>query len=124
MSMSIGEVADQSGVSTSAIRYYERAGLLPAPRRVSGRRVFDDPVLDELTFIRSARSAGFGISEIRQMIWELGHIVRPGDRWRIVADAKIMEIDSEIAELSRRRELLQDYKRCECETLEDYRLGR
>ena len=123
MCLSIGEVAEQAGLPASTIRYYEKASLLRLPRRVNGRRVFDERVLDDLAFIRSARAVGFGISEIKRMVSELDHMVAPGDRWRTVADAKILEIDGEIAELSRRRKLLQSYSRCECETLRDYRLS-
>jgi MerR family redox-sensitive transcriptional activator SoxR len=43
--LSIGEVARRTGVPASALRYYEDAGLLPAPRRVSGRRRYDAEVL-------------------------------------------------------------------------------
>jgi MerR family redox-sensitive transcriptional activator SoxR len=127
--LSIGEVAERAGVRPSAIRYYEKAGLLPAADRVHGQRVFDEPVLDEpvlddLTFIGAAPAAGFGIGEIKAMVADLSHLVAPGDRWRTVAEAKTAEIDAEIAELQRRRELLQDYRRCACANLEDYRLGR
>ncbi len=46
--LSIGEVSHLSGVSTSALRYYERIGLVPPPPRVAGRRDYDASVLDRL----------------------------------------------------------------------------
>ena len=64
----IGEVAQRSGIKPSAIRYYESVGLLPEPARRSGRRVYDNDVLDHLTFIRFAQMAGFGISEIKGLV--------------------------------------------------------
>ena len=121
--MLIGEVSERAGVSAPAIRYYESAGLLGVADRVNGRRVFAESVLDDLTFICAARDAGFGIGEIRGMVVELGDVVAPGDRWRAIADAKIDEVDRDIAELLRRRELLECYKRCDCKTMADYRCG-
>ena len=52
--LTIGEVARQSGLNTSALRYYESVGLLPAPRRVNGRRRFDPGVVRLLGTVRFA----------------------------------------------------------------------
>ena len=49
MGMSIGELADRAGLTASTIRYYEDLGLLPRAARASGRRVFDDRMLDQAT---------------------------------------------------------------------------
>jgi DNA-binding transcriptional MerR regulator len=57
----IGEVARRSGLSTSALRYYERAGLLPPPMRVSKRRVYEQKVLGRIRIILLARHAGFTV---------------------------------------------------------------
>ena len=66
--LTIGEVARRAGVATSSIRYYERIGLLPAPERVSGQRRYETDVLGKLGFIGVAQSAGFKLSEIRELI--------------------------------------------------------
>ena len=52
MGLMIGEVARRSGLSTSALRYYERAGLLPPPMRVSKRRVYEQKVLGRIRHLR------------------------------------------------------------------------
>ncbi len=50
--MRIGEVAQRAGLRTSAIRYYEAAGVLPAPERSGGRRTYDESVISRLAVIR------------------------------------------------------------------------
>jgi len=65
--LSIGEVARQAGIRASAIRYYEQAGLLPAPRRRGGQRRYEPDVVDRLALIAFAQQAGFTISEIRTL---------------------------------------------------------
>ena len=51
--MTIGEVAKRSGLQTSAIRYYERAGLLPKPARLGGQRRYDRSILRALAVLRA-----------------------------------------------------------------------
>src|SRR5439155_15385825 len=67
--MLIGEVADRSGVSTKAIRYYEDIGLLPPPERTaSGYRDYAASVVDRLAFIRAAQAVGLSLGEIRGVV--------------------------------------------------------
>lgn len=67
--MRIGEAARLSGVSTKLIRYYESAGLLSPPARdASGYRIFDERNVHELNFIKRARSLGFPIKEIDELL--------------------------------------------------------
>ena len=69
MFMRIGELADVVGITTEAIRYYERVGLLPAPTRTSsGYRDYDDPAVERLRFIRTAQTVGFTLGEIGEII--------------------------------------------------------
>jgi DNA-binding transcriptional MerR regulator len=65
----IGELTQRSGVPTSALRYYEQVGLLPAPRRTSaGYRVYDPEVLPRLNFIRAAQAVGLSLTDIREIL--------------------------------------------------------
>jgi DNA-binding transcriptional MerR regulator len=65
----IGELASRSGLAPSAVRYYERLGLLPAPQRTpSGYRSYGDDALDRLGFIRSAQAVGLTLAEVRQVL--------------------------------------------------------
>ena len=63
--MKIGELAARAGLSTSAIRYYEKIGLLAAPMRVGRQRRYSDESLHRALLIRFARDMGFSLSEIK-----------------------------------------------------------
>ena len=65
----IGELAARCGVSRDTIRFYERAGLLPKPRRTATRhRVYDHEAARQLRFIRAAQEFGMTLDDIRQLI--------------------------------------------------------
>src|SRR5437762_12067834 len=65
----IGEVAKRSGASRKALRLYEAAGILPAPRRTqSGYRVYSSEALDLLAFVRQAQRLGFTLDESKEIV--------------------------------------------------------
>ena len=67
--MRIGELAQQSGIEPSTIRYYERIGLMPAPARSdSGYRDYGEEAAARLNFIRAAQSIGLTLGEIRETL--------------------------------------------------------
>ena len=67
--MRIGELTERSGVPSTALRYYEQAGLLPAPSRTSsGYRIYDTDVLPRLKFIKAAQAVGLSLSDIREIL--------------------------------------------------------
>lgn len=66
--MNISEVAQRSGLSTSAIRFYEEKGLIQSIGRQGQRRVFDRHILDQLAVIALGRAAGFSLQEIATML--------------------------------------------------------
>ena len=67
--MLIGELADALQIPTRTIRFYERKGLLPEPKRAgNGYRVYDDTTLARLRFIRTAQAAGLTLAEIASVI--------------------------------------------------------
>jgi MerR family redox-sensitive transcriptional activator SoxR len=63
--MTIGEVAERAGVKPSAIRYYEKAGLLTPPARINGRRIYAPQAMHQLVIILFAKNTGFTLKEIR-----------------------------------------------------------
>src|SRR5437762_13729165 len=67
LSMRIGAVARHTGLATSAIRYYERLGLLPPARRLNGQRSYGEDVVVRLEVIRGAVASGFTLQEIRKL---------------------------------------------------------
>jgi DNA-binding transcriptional MerR regulator len=67
--MRIGQLARQSGLATTALRYYEKAGLLPrSPRTMSGYRTYDTQTLARLAFIQAAQAIGLTVAEIREVL--------------------------------------------------------
>ena len=64
--LAIGELSTQTGVNIETVRYYERIGLIPSPKRTAGgRRVFTPDDAQRLSFVRRARELGFSIDDIR-----------------------------------------------------------
>jgi MerR family transcriptional regulator, copper efflux regulator len=67
--MRIGELAEQAGISTKAIRYYEQVGILAPPARTaSGYRTYDPSALGRLEFVRAAQAVGLTLGEIRRIM--------------------------------------------------------
>lgn len=116
--LAIGEVARRSGLRTSAIRYYEREGLLPAPPRSSGRRTYTSDVFTALAVVRLAQEAGFTIAEIRKLRKGFGD-ESVSARWRSLAKEKLVEVDALIERAQAMRALLEEGVRCGCLRLED-----
>jgi DNA-binding transcriptional MerR regulator len=90
--MKIGELADQTGVAASTIRYYEREGLLPkAQRGVNGYRVYDDCALERLELIQLGQSLGFSLDTIRALAGLQGDAQKDG--LLATLEARLQEID-------------------------------
>ena len=117
--LSIGQVAKQAGLATSAIRYYESEGLLAKAARHNGRRIYDAKILERLALIDLVRNAGFTVSETRALLNGFARKTPPGNRWRALASQKVAELDERIAEAERMKNLLAGIMRCECPSFED-----
>jgi MerR family transcriptional regulator, redox-sensitive transcriptional activator SoxR len=122
-SMSIGEVARRAGIRPSALRYYEGVGVLPAPERENGRRRYDGEVLrevlDRMAAVRVAQQAGFTISEIRTLLDGFSEETPPSERWRVLAQVKLPEVEALVKKALGMKALLEKGLRCECLRLED-----
>jgi len=106
--LSIGRLASATGTKVETIRYYERIGLMPAPRRSAGNyRCYQAVHLDRLAFIRRARELGFSTAEVKEL---LGLAERRdnscADVDRLV-ERHIEIIEEKIAALKRLRDELQ-----------------
>lgn len=117
--LSIGEVARESGIATSAIRYYEREGLIPRADRRGGRRVYDAAIVDRLALIELAKGAGFKLAEIKTLLAGFSGRTPPRKRWHALTRAKMVELEARIAEAERMKRVLHVVMRCECPTLAD-----
>jgi MerR family transcriptional regulator, redox-sensitive transcriptional activator SoxR len=115
--MRIGEVAEQAGVKTSLIRYYEDIGLLPEPERVSGQRRYDASVLRRLAVIDVAQRAGMRLDEIRLLL-EHGSEPMSG-QLRELAARRLPEIDALIERAVRVRGWLEAATGCECQSIDE-----
>ena len=103
--LTIGEVADRSGFTTSTLRYYERHDLLrPSGRTAAGYRVYDDAVLDRLRFIRRAKDLGCSLDDIR----ELTRLVE-GEECGLVQQRLHELVTARIADAERRREEVVEF---------------
>ena len=117
--MPIGALARSTGLAPSAIRYYEKAGLLPRPARQSGQRRYGTAAVGRLRMIQVAREAGFTISETRTFLSGFSATTPPAARWRSLAERKLEELETLIARAARMKALLESSFRCGCLRIED-----
>lgn len=117
--MTIGDVSREAGIQASAIRYYERMGLLPKPARSGGQRRYDASVLEWLSLIALASEAGFTIAEIKRLVTGFKPGTPPAARWRELAARKLAEIDEIVARAERMRSVLKVALDCGCFRLDD-----
>lgn len=117
--MTIGEVAQAAGVRASAIRYYERCGVLPPANRARGRRYYDDRVLRLLAVVTLAREAGFTIREVRALFRDFSPDTAASARWRKHAAAKLEELDGVLRRTRLMRAVVLAMLECRCQTLDD-----
>lgn len=114
--MSIGELSARSGVAVSAIRYYERIGLLTPFGRVSGRRRYAGDAVASLSLIRLGQSAGFTLAELRTLRMSDGE--GPGDpQWAALLGRRLEATAAEMERLQRAQRLLSAALSCGCSDL-------
>ena len=118
--LGIGEVARRTGMSQSAIRYYESAGLLSDQARSGGGwREFQPEVVDQLKVIRLARDLGFSLEDIRTLLKGFSAETPPSARWGQLAQRKLPEVDRVIQRATAMKRLLEKGLRCDCVSIED-----
>lgn len=116
--LTIGEVADRSGVAASAIRFYEAEGLLTATRTAGGQRRFEREVLRRIAFIRVAQRIGLGLDEIRADLDALPRSRTPtAADWARISRRWRPRLDAEIGLLERLRDDLTACIGCGCLSL-------
>ncbi len=106
--MNIGQAAKATGVTAKMIRHYEAIGLITQSHRTdAGYRQYTQPELHNLRFIKSSRSLGFSLDDIRQLLslWQ--------DKQRASADVKVLAqhhldaLNTKIMELTQMRDVIQ-----------------
>jgi DNA-binding transcriptional MerR regulator len=107
--MAIGELARRSGLASSAVRYYERVGLLSPAGRAGGRRRYLASSAERLALIQLCQDAGFTLREIRALIAGGSRKTRP---WTRLVEAKLRELETRIAQAERAKVLVQHALAC------------
>jgi DNA-binding transcriptional MerR regulator len=107
--IAIGELARRTGRASSALRYYERAGLLSPAARAGGRRHYGSSSAERVALIQLCQDAGFSLREIRALLtaWS-----RRSRLWTLLAKAKLRELDTRIDQAERARTLVQHALAC------------
>jgi MerR family redox-sensitive transcriptional activator SoxR len=117
--LTISEVARQSGVRATTIRYYESINVLPPPRRANGRRRYDPAILERLAFIHVAQRLGFSLTEIGLLFEQRDTPVPLSERWQALAREKLAEVERLIRHAREVRQTLLSGLRCGCPSLDE-----
>jgi DNA-binding transcriptional MerR regulator len=118
--LTIGDVARRTDVAPTTLRYYEKIGLLSAPPRAGGQRRYDDAVLTRLEVIGLCKAAGFALEEIAVLLRDDAP-GRPASR--ALAQAKLADIDAQMATLLRARGIIEWALECTCPSIDTCTCG-
>jgi DNA-binding transcriptional MerR regulator len=111
--LTIGELARRAGVATSALRYYEELGLLPAPARISGQRRYPESAVGLVGVILLQRDAGFTLAEQKALTASRASGTASAlHDWRRLAQRKLAELDEQITKAQSAREAIEHALRC------------
>ena len=123
-SITVGEAARRSGFAASALRYYEREGLISARRTDGGQRRYERNVLRRLAFIRAARHVGLTLDEIRSSLDELPRSRTPTRAdWTRISKRWRERLNAEIHALQALRDGLDSCIGCGCLSLQRCRIS-
>ncbi len=117
--LTIGEVAHRAGIATSALRFYEDAGLIESRRTAAGHRRYRADVLRRVSFIRTAQRVGLSLDEIGAALESLPAKRTPtAADWARLASGWGPRLDDQIAVLTRLRDQLDSCIGCGCLSLD------
>jgi MerR family redox-sensitive transcriptional activator SoxR len=116
--LTIGQVAERSGVATSALRYSEERGLITSERTAGNQRRYAQAMLRRVAFIRSAQRVGLGLDEIEEALATLPSDRAPNEAdWARLSRSWRPRIDAQIERLERLRDKLDGCIGCGCLSL-------
>ena len=122
--LTVGEVARRSGYAPSALRYYEREGLIQAVRSAGNQRRYERHVLRRLAFVRAARVVGLGLEEIRDVLGTLPESRTPNRAdWTRISRVWRGRLDEQIEALEALRDGLDSCIGCGCLSLRRCRMS-
>jgi MerR family transcriptional regulator, redox-sensitive transcriptional activator SoxR len=117
--LTISGVARKVGLRPSAIRYYERLGILFPAERKSGQRRYDNTTVYRLAVIQHARQTGFTLDEIRQLFFGFDKGTSPGKRWQEMSRRKLAELQQLSDQIETMKSLLNGIQNCHCDALNE-----
>lgn len=102
--LTVSELAERVGSTPSALRYYERIGLLPEPDRSDGNyRLYDEAAEERVRFVKRAQRFGLRLDEIKELLVIRERGLCPCGHTRDLLTARLAELEQEMAELARLR---------------------
>src|SRR5262249_1613221 len=107
--LGIGELSRRTGLASSALRYYERVGLLAPDGRANGRRYYGSASVERIALIRLCQDAGLTLAEVRVFI-EAGS--RRQASWKRLMEGKLVELEASIARAQRAKALIEHALAC------------
>lgn len=116
--LTIGEVAEKAKISVSAIRFYERNGLLPEAERVGGQRRYTADAIRRLEVIDVAKQAGFSLDEVGVLLDSIDRGAPAHEQLQMLAARKLPEVDALIERAQAMRDWLSVASACGCDSLE------
>ena len=113
--ISINQVTQQTGIRPSTLRYYDEIGLLRPIGRVSGRRQYDESVLQRLALIQTGQQAGFTLAELAVLLNNVldSQSGDAGAGWHELVDRKLKEMDARLRHIESMKRLLEDIMDCD-----------
>ncbi|GHJ37752.1 redox-sensitive transcriptional activator SoxR [Streptomyces sp. TS71-3] len=115
----MGELAERSGVATSALRFYEREGLISSRRTSGNQRRYPRDTLRRVAFIRTSQRLGISLARIREVLALLPEDRTPTrDDWARISECWRADLDERIRTLQRLRDNLTDCIGCGCLSLD------
>lgn len=124
VALTVGQVAERSGVTTSALRFYEERGLIGSERNSSGHRRYSQAVIRRVAFIVFAQRIGLTLAEIGAALAKLPrNRVPERSDWARLSGGWTKRIDQRMAELERLRRGLTECIGCGCLSLDRCQLA-
>jgi MerR family redox-sensitive transcriptional activator SoxR len=121
--LSVGEVAQRSGVAVSTLHFYEAKGLISSERTAGNQRRYARAVLRRVSFIRVAQRVGISLADIAAALSTLPATAAPGrEDWSRLSAAWRAELDERMAQLKKLRDTLDDCIGCGCLSIDRCRL--
>lgn len=117
--LTIGAVAERTGIAVSAVRFYADQGLIESERASSGHRRFPRSVIRRISFIRICQKLGYSLEEITAQLARLPDGRTPNEKdWETLAAGFSTDIDQRIADLTQLRDTLSGCIGCGCLSLQ------